>query len=153
MEVRRPIERLMQEREAGVTDEAPDGFEVRRIAVEELDDVDTFVVGLAEHEDGSGEALLLMASLTVADEQDRALGQDTYCVSTAWGATVYGGMTECALRGDLLLLRFDAVAAETLGIGQDCRFRLRVDPGSVERLKDGLRAVLSTGHPPVQVQL
>jgi hypothetical protein len=50
------------------------------------------VVGLAENDDGSGESPVFATALTVFDEQDRALGQDTSSVSTAWGATVYGGL-------------------------------------------------------------
>jgi hypothetical protein len=128
-------------------------FEVRRIAVEELRDLDTYVVGIAENADGSGDALLLQTALTVITEQDRALDMDTYCISTAWGATVCGGVTACALQDDLLTLEFDPPTAETLGISQECRFHLRVDQGRIEELKQGLRTVLATGHPAIHVQL
>ncbi len=136
-----------------MTNGVPYEFEVRRITVEALDDLNTYVVGIAENMDGSGQTLLLQTALTPIDEQDRTLNMETYCVSTAWGATVYGGVTSCALQDDLLTLGLDPRAAETLGIGQDCRFRLRVDQDSIEQLKQGLRTVLSTGHPSLHVQL
>ncbi len=152
-EAGRWIKRLLQQGEASVNGGVLGEFEVRRIAIEELRDLDTYVVGIAENEDGSGESLLFQTAITAAEEQDRALGMDTYCVSTAWGATVYGGVMACALRDDLLTLKFDPPAAETLGISQECRFRLRVDQDRIEQLKQGLRTVLSTGHPPIHVQL
>jgi len=107
-----------------VTDGVLDEFEVRRIVVENLADLDTYVVGLAEKEDGSGGPLLLQTAVAAADEQDHALGMDTYGVSTAWGASVYSGVCVCqakrgpgcVLRDDLLILRFTAVAVEMLGV-------------------------------------
>ncbi len=136
-----------------MTNDVPGEFEVRRIAVEELHELDTYVVGIAENADGSGDALLLQTALTASTEQDRALDMDTYCVSTAWGATVYGGVRACVLQDDLLTLEFDPPTAETLGISQECRFHLRVDQDRIEQLKQGLRTVFATGHPSIHVQL
>src|SRR5213080_2952977 len=131
-----------------MSDSAIYELEVRRIAIEELEDMDAFVVGLAEHDDGSGESLVFATALTVLDEQDRSLGQDTYSVSTAWGDTVYGGLTECVLQDDLLALTFEAAAADILGISQECRLHLQVDQDSIDHLKQGLGRVLSPGRTP-----
>jgi len=60
------MKRLLQRGEAIMTNDVPGEFEVRRIAVEELHDLDTYVVGIAENADGSGDALLLQTALTVS---------------------------------------------------------------------------------------
>lgn len=119
------------------------GFPVYHVAVEELADVDTFIVGLAETEVGDGPSLLLSIVLLPSDEQDHALGLDTYCVSTGGGATVYGGLTRCVLQDDALTLGFTPVAAKTLGLPLQMRLPLHVKHETIARLRDGLRRIFS----------
>ena len=118
------------------------GFTVRRIGVKELTDDETFVVGLTEDDEGAGRALVFMVSLAF-DEQDRALGMDTYCVSNEVGATVYGGVASCVLE-----LTFEPSAAETLVVHEECRFPLQLDEQSIAHLRRGLRRVLASGQSP-----
>jgi hypothetical protein len=124
---------------------------VHRVVGEELPDLDTYVIDAADREDGSGEALLLMVSLSSYDEQDRALGQDTYCISTAQGATIYGGLTRCVLQFDSLTLGFEPEAAHALEVPLDIILPLRVDPADIRILYDGLRRVLERASTPVSV--
>ncbi len=119
------------------------GFTVYHVAVEELIDVDTFVVGLAEAEVGDGASLLISIALLPYDEQDRALGQDTYCISTEGGATVYGGLTRCVLHNNALLLGLTPDAATTLGLPTQTRFPLTIDHATVARLRAGLQRIFS----------
>jgi len=137
-----------------VSDSVINAFDVCRIAVEELDELKAFVVGLAENLDGSGKSLLLSTTLTVFDDQDRALDEGTYSISTEWGATTYGGLTGCVRRSDVLTLTFDTDAAETLGIGCECRLQLHVDDQSIAALQQGLRRVFATARvPPAHLEL
>lgn len=123
----------------------PCGFAIRSVGVREEPDENTVTVGIAENADGLGRALLFQLVLSF-DEQDRRLHQDTYCVCVAGGATTYGGITRCVLVDDELVLHFTATAATALGIGLKCRFTLQTDPAAVERLRTGLRRVLTGGR-------
>jgi Immunity protein 10 len=123
----------------------PHGYPVRRAGVSETPELNCVTVGIAEDEDGSGRALLSQLALRF-DEQDRRLGQDTYCVCDEAGAAAYGGVTRCVLAGDELVVHFTAAAAATLDLAGECRFPLRVDPAAVEALRTGLRRVLTGGR-------
>ena len=118
-----------------------DGFPLRYITFEELDELNTLVLGLSDTQDGSGNILILERGLSF-DEQDVALGQDTYSISTASGATVYGGIMRSVLDERLLTIELTAEAAGALGTTQTCQFLLELDSGSVGRLREGLRRVL-----------
>ena len=124
----------------------PDGFIVRHIAVEESEDLNALVVGLSDMPDGSDNVLMLQKGLEF-DEQDRALEMDTYSISTASGATFYGGIASCILQDDLLTLTLTPEAADTLGATQTCEFQLEIDPDSVARLREGLRQILADESP------
>jgi hypothetical protein len=89
-------------------------FTGRAVAVQELHDLNAFVVVLAENPDGSGARLELQKALSF-DEQDRTLGLDTYCLCTEAGATCYGGVIAWTLGPNALEIRLEADAAETLG--------------------------------------
>jgi len=115
-----------------------DGFPLRHVALEELEDINTLVLGLSDTQGGGGNTLVLEKGLSY-DEQDAALGQDTYSISTASGATVYSGITRCVIKDRVLTLDFSAEAADSLGITHTCQFPLELDLGSIERLREGLR--------------
>jgi hypothetical protein len=121
------------------------GFAVRRIGSSEEPRLNTFTVGIAEREDGRGRALLFQLALRF-DDQDRRLGQDTYCVCDEVGAAAYGGVTRCVLAGAELVVHFTTEAAAALDLGPECRFPLRVEPAAVEALRTGLRRVLTGGR-------
>ena len=121
-----------------VNNSSTDGFPLRYITFEELDELNTLVLGLSDTQDGSGNILILERGLSF-DEQDVALGQDTYSISTASGATVYSGITRCVIKDRVLTLDFSAEAADSLGITHTCQFPLELDLGSIERLREGLR--------------
>ncbi len=120
--------------------------DVRCVAVEELTDLETFVVGLAERQDGSGRGLIFQSPLSFdeIDEQDRALGMDTYCISTDEGASHYGGLTDCVLQDNALILRFEAEAAEMLGIAKECNLNLLVNQEDILQLREGLQRIFTS---------
>jgi immunity protein 10 of polymorphic toxin system len=120
------------------------GFIVRHVAVEELPADNSLVVALAEEPGGGGRNLLFMVA-SEFDEQDRALGMDTYSLSDETGATVYGGVTSCRLEGNTLAIVLSSEAAAILGLDQATRMPLLVPPHTITRLARGLRTVLTSG--------
>ncbi len=123
--------------------EADCRFDVRQVAIEEMIDYETLVVGLSEDEVGEGQSLLFQVALSAYDEQDRELGQDTYCISNEAGATTYGGVTSCGLDGNILTIRFEPQAADILSTEEECRLRLLVAPETITQLVEGLRRVFA----------
>src|SRR5689334_22254688 len=89
------------------------GFTVRRAEAQELPDLETFLVAVAEQEDGSGRALLFQNGLTsTLDPQDVRLGMDTHCVCDEWQGTAYGAVAACDLTGTVLTITYTPEAAE-----------------------------------------
>jgi hypothetical protein len=113
-------------------------FKACAVAAEELRDINTFVVVLAENRDGSGARLELQRLLSL-DEQDRRLAMDTYCLCTEDGATVYGGIKSWTLRSDLLEIDLDVQATEALRVQG---FAISFPAEDFPMLKEGLAKVL-----------
>jgi hypothetical protein len=80
------------------------------------------------------------------DEQNISLGMDTYCLVVGPQRTFYGGVAECELSGDRLILRLTERAAEALGAPTDMSFGLSLDSAKLEVLRRGLRRVLTLGR-------
>jgi hypothetical protein len=96
-----------------------------------------FTLGFAG-EEGVG-ALIFSRSDTI-DEQDALLGMDTYSVSTADGATFYGGIESLRMTGMDLELQLTAEAADVLGVPRELLLRLQ-DGAEVEVAREGLRRI------------
>lgn len=73
------------------------------------------VIGVIVAEEESGEgARVELQRATSFDDQDRALGQDTYCLSLHTGACVYGGVTRWLLVPGRLKLELSKEASDAL---------------------------------------
>ena len=118
-------------------------FKAVAICAMEMQDLDCFVVILAEHSDGSGARLEVQRAL-LFNEQDRSLGQDTYCLCTESGAVCYGGVVSWRLIDDALEIVLDAIAAKTLGVTGGYVIDIEANPELRSVLKDGLQRVLGT---------
>src|SRR5215467_2698108 len=106
-----------------------------------------YVVGVRESLDSEAWSLMFMASNRAADEQEISLGWDTYCLVVDPGQwTVYGGVVECELSDDRLILRLTERAAEKLRTPTDIRLGLALDSAKLEVLRRGLRRVLTSGR-------
>ena len=90
-------------------------FSATAVAAEEVTELNTFVVVFAEHSDGSGQRLEIQKALSF-DEQDRASGEDTYCLCLENGACEYGGVTSWTLKEDSLEIVLSRHGADTLGV-------------------------------------
>ena len=103
------------------------------------------VLVLAEGADGSGRRLELQRALVVTD-QDRRLGQDTYCLVNEAGACHYGGVSKHTVVGDELRLELTPRGAVVLGSDGEYVLKLAVSQACREEVKEGLGAIL--GYPP-----
>jgi hypothetical protein len=71
------------------------------------------------------------------DEQDEALGMDTYSLSTEGGLTFYGGIESADLDGSTLTLRLTPDAASAIGLPRLMVLRL-MEEGAVAVVRDAL---------------
>ncbi|MFF5111475.1 Imm10 family immunity protein [Streptosporangium sp. NPDC000509] len=111
------------------------------------EDPETIVFGMAEHEDGTGNALIFMMSAEESDEQETGLGMDTYCiVREEQAGTTYGGVTHCGIASGRLTFHFTAEAAKELNVEPVVRIDLQIDEGGVELLRSSLREILLSGR-------
>src|SRR5262245_23669612 len=119
------------------------GFTVNAVAVEGLPGgMEGILVGLAQDPRSDRNYLMLSRSFQPT-AQDRRLGLDTYCLSVPSGATAYGGVVRCSIDGNVLSLVLTPETADVLGVPGECRFPLRVDAQTVERLRRALRTVFA----------
>ncbi|SMB94218.1 Imm10 family immunity protein [Deinococcus hopiensis] len=109
-------------------------FVANALAVEDLPDVNTFLIALADNAEEPTHVLELQKALEV-DEDDP--DSDTYCLVLDGAATHYGGVRTCLLSGHSLVLRLDDEAAGALGIDS---FEIELDLAEEERavLRSGL---------------
>jgi hypothetical protein len=116
-------------------------FVANAVAVEELVELNTFVVALAEDADGAGRSLEVQLALTF-DDQDRAFGEDTYCLVVDGGPTHYGGVIAYDLSDQTLTIELDDAAQAELAV--ETGFRVRVAEGScsLDELRTGLSRAL-----------
>jgi hypothetical protein len=119
-------------------------FKANAVAVTELADVNVLTVIVAENEDGSGACLEIQRALSF-DEQDRVLGQDTYCLRTETGATYYGGVRSWSITPNVLQIRLDADAADALGVREG--ISVAIKPDHVLMLQEGLTRVVGLKAP------
>lgn len=123
-------------------------FTARAAAAEAYEDDETFAAGVAEQENGGGHELTFMCCLHEPDEQDIALGMDSYCLVTADQGTVYGGVKEVRLKDRVLRVVVDSSNLEALGLDDaEIEVTLDVDDERIEQLREGLLRVLAYGRP------
>ena len=94
---------------------------------------------VAEGESGEGARVELQRA-TCFDDQDRVLGQDTYCLSLHTGANVYGGVARWLLGPGRLKLELSQEAADTLEL--DTKLTIEFDPERGADLNEWLPKVL-----------
>jgi hypothetical protein len=119
---------------------------VRLITADEMKDVNTFVLGLCENEDGSGDYVLLQRALSF-DKQDRKMGMATYNLTVSSGATVYGGINSFSLNDRVLTMQLSADATKVIG-DDGFELRLDVDDSSAARLRKALGRIFPANDRP-----
>src|ERR1700683_3625488 len=120
-------------------------FTAKAVAATTLPHLNSQVVVLAEEPDGDGARLEISRSLTHT-KQDRDLGQDTYCLSTQTGATVYGGVRSYTFEGSTLTVRLDSQARDVLGVPGEFSIILEADKPTIESVRSALVEILDAGE-------
>jgi hypothetical protein len=113
------------------------------VGAEEMTDTNCYVLVLAEHSDAGGRRLELQSSLSY-DEQEKSLGQDTYCLCTETGACHYGGVTSWALdeARAVLVITLDERASKVLDASGG--FRVTVPHRDLPILRESLQRILGS---------
>lgn len=94
---------------------------------------------MAEGESGDGARVELQRATTF-DDQDRALGHDTYCLGLHTGASIYGGVTAWSLTPGRLTLALSKEATEALDV--DAELTIDFDAQLVAGVEEWLPKVL-----------
>jgi hypothetical protein len=110
-------------------------FRATAVAAEEITEANTYVVMLAEREDDG--ARLEIQKALVFDDEDRASGEDTYCLCTEDGATHYGGIASWSVSSNSLTLQLEPEAAEELGV--DGGFLIEFPPDKSSLVQEALQ--------------
>jgi hypothetical protein len=111
-----------------------------------LPDHQTYLVAFSTDPDGR-EALTFQMPLSGRfDDQEVQLKQDTYCIATADGACIYGGLRKCVLKGSRLDLKLAKRAARALGLPEELLLELRDTQAKLASVTEGLRRILSCGR-------
>jgi hypothetical protein len=118
-------------------------FTAKGVAATTLEDLNSHVVVLAEDPDGDGGPRLEISRALTHSEQDRRLGQDTYCLSTQTGATHYGGVLSYGLKDSMLTMRLDSTAKDALGVEAEFSIFLDADSSTVEDVRQALASILT----------
>src|SRR5690348_12809142 len=100
-------------------------IQIPHVGVAEYPDLNVFLVAFAEDPIRTGKRIELQLALEF-DQQDRDMGMDTYCISTSWGTTHYGGIDSLVLKGRTLMLGFEQAAAEVLELPRKVALDLKV---------------------------
>ncbi|NRD61444.1 hypothetical protein HRD49_06735 [Corallococcus exiguus] len=116
-------------------------FHAAAVGADEMQDINTYAVVLAERHDGAGMRLEIQKSLSF-DDQDRVGGMDTYCLCTESGACHYGGVTRWMVGESSIEVLLDARASSALGV--DGGFQVEVSGQYLPILREALQRLLGT---------
>lgn len=111
------------------------------------------VLGMGEGGE-HGHSVVLQGEFRDADESEHELGWDTYHISIDEDESFYGGIRQCVMTSNSILIRFSEVAVESLGV-DDLRLHLALEPGKLAEVGSHLRLILTSGreseHPELQI--
>ncbi|NOK14031.1 Imm10 family immunity protein [Corallococcus exercitus] len=116
-------------------------FHAAVVGADEMQDINTYAVVLAERHDGTGMRLEIQKALSF-DDQDRASGMDTYCLCTESGACHYGGVTRWMVGENSIEVLLDDKASSALGV--DGGFHVEVSGQYLPTLREALQRLLGT---------
>jgi hypothetical protein len=91
-------------------------FLAAAVSAQDIPDMNTTVMLVAENPDGSGQRLEIQRAMTL-DERHESADLDTYCICTETGATHYGGILSYVIQDGSLKISLDRDASAELGVG------------------------------------
>jgi hypothetical protein len=100
---------------------------------------------------GMGEAgpsrhsIMLQGSLGEVAGSEREMGWDTYHISIDEDESFYGGIRQCVMTNDSVIIRFPEAAVESLGV-DELRLHLALEPDKLAEVGSHLRLILTSGR-------
>jgi hypothetical protein len=117
-----------------------DRFTAHAGAVEVLEDYNTFLVVLAESEDGEAARLEFQRSIE-PDDDDIARGSQAYCLVTQMHASCYGGVEWWNVNKKVLNLLLAESTADTLGTTCRIAIAMELPQSDIDAIVAGLERV------------
>lgn len=114
-------------------------FQARACVIEEDQEINTFLIVLADDPDDPELWIEIQQALEY-DDQDAELGMDSYCIVDDSGASYYGGITACSVDQALLSFSLSEEAATALGF-QAVAIELAFAVPSKETLCEALQTI------------
>ncbi|MFJ8110117.1 Imm10 family immunity protein [Streptomyces sp. NPDC096132] len=122
--------------------------------LDELDQGDCVMAGVAESDDEEAFSLLFMCDFNEPDAQEVRLGMDTHCLVTPDQGTAYGCVREVELDGELLRVTLDPSSLDALGLADPVvEVLLRAPAADVARMREVLPRILAYGRPDARPRL
>jgi hypothetical protein len=111
------------------------------------------ILGMGEA-DQDGHSIMLQGSLGEVAESEREMGWDTYHISIDEDESFYGGIRQCVMTSDSILLSLSEGASEALGV-DELRLDLDLQFGALANVAAYLRIILTSGreseHPELRI--
>ncbi|MGW4547336.1 Imm10 family immunity protein [Streptomyces violaceorubidus] len=118
------------------------------------DEDDCVMAGVAESDDGDGFSLLFMCDFDGPGTQEVSLGMDTHCLVTPDQGTAYGCVREVELSGDVLRVTLDPASLAGLGLTDPVvEAVLRAPAADLSRMREVLPRILEYGRPDARPRL
>ncbi|MFI6207008.1 Imm10 family immunity protein [Streptomyces sp. NPDC051041] len=118
------------------------------------DEDDCVMAGVAESDDGDGFSLLFMCDFDEPGNQEVSLGMDTHCLVTPDQGTAYGCVREVELSGDVLRVTLDPASLAGLGLTDPVvEAVLRAPAADLSRMREVLPRILKYGRPDARPSL
>jgi Immunity protein 10 len=116
-------------------------LEVNAVAAEEDEELGVYSVNFGGMQTGNQWLISIQLPLNIS-EQDIALGQDTYAITTSTGATHYDGVLGWGFWPGGVFLDLDDEAAKILGLASRINFQLPAAGESNSAIEAGLTRIL-----------
>ncbi|MFF6995649.1 Imm10 family immunity protein [Streptomyces sp. NPDC008313] len=115
--------------------------------LDDPDQDDCVMAGVAESDDEGVPSLLFMCAFDEPDAQAVRLGMDTHCLVASGEGTAYGCVREVELDGDVLRVTLDPSSLDDLGLPDPVlEVLLQAPAPSVTRMREVLPRVLTYGR-------
>lgn len=115
--------------------------------LDEADQGDCVMAGVAESDDEEAFSLLFMCDFDEPDSQEMRLGMDTHCLVTPDQGTAYGCVREVELDGDVLRVTLNPSSVDALGVADPViEALLRAPVADVTRMLEVLPRILAYGR-------
>lgn len=102
------------------------------------------ILGMGEA-DEDGHSVMLQGGLGDVDESEREMGWDTYHISIDEAESFYGGIRQCVMTSNSVIIRLSEAAIESLGV-DELRLHLALEPDKVAEVGAHLRLILTSGR-------